>query len=133
MGNETKRAVVVEDSVPMRGLIRMALGSLGVGEIVEAGNGVEAIAALQSCGADIVIMDWKMDVMDGLECTRRIRAGIEGVSPGMPIVLLTGMAGEEHESEAYAAGVDFFLEKPFSLAQLHAGIVKVLDRAATGI
>ncbi len=126
MNKAIVRAVVVEDNIQMRGLIHMVLGSFAVREIAEAQNGVEAIAALQAGGADIVIMDWKMDVMDGLECTRRIRAGIEGIDPTLPIILLTGNVGKESEAAAYAAGASLFMEKPFSLKQLHAGVTKVL-------
>jgi len=127
MAKEIDRAVIVEDNPQMRDLINMVLGSFGTRDIIHAGNGAEAIAALASGGADIVIMDWKMDVMDGLECTRRIRAGINGIDPGLPIVLLTGVTGEESERAAYAAGVDLFLEKPFSLKKLHAGVTRVIE------
>ena len=127
MGHKIDRAVIVEDNPQMRDLIKMVLGSFGTRDITQAANGAEAITALKSAAADIVIMDWKMDVMDGLECTRRIRAGVEGLDPTLPIVLLTGMTGKDSEAAANEAGVDFFLEKPFSLKTLHAAISKVLD------
>jgi len=127
MAKDINRAVIVEDNPQMRDLINMVMGSFGAREVVHAENGAKAIAALASGGADIVIMDWKMDVMDGLECTRRIRAGIEGIDPALPIVLLTGVTGKEAESAAYAAGVDLFLEKPFSLKKLHVGISGVIE------
>jgi CheY-like chemotaxis protein len=121
-----KRAVIVEDNAPMRELINMVLGAFGVAQIDVAANGAEAIAALQAARADIVFMDWQMDVMNGLECTRRIRAGIDGIDPKTIIVLVTGMVGEKNAETAYAAGVDLFLEKPVSMKILHAGMVKVL-------
>jgi two-component system, chemotaxis family, chemotaxis protein CheY len=128
MNIRPKRAVVVEDNVSMRELIQMVLGAFGVSEVVSAINGVEAISALQSAGADIVFMDWQMDVMDGLECTRRIRAGVDGIDPKTIIVLVTGMLGEKNAEVAYAAGVDLFLEKPVSMKILHAGMEKVLGK-----
>ncbi|CAA7623051.1 Chemotaxis protein CheY [Candidatus Terasakiella magnetica] len=128
MNISPKRAVVVEDNVAMRELIRMVLGAFGVSEVVSAINGVEAISALQSAGADIVFMDWQMDVMDGLECTRRIRTGVDGIDPKTIIVLVTGMIGEKNAEMAYAAGVDLFLEKPVSMKILHAGMEKVLGK-----
>ena len=128
MNIRPKRAVVVEDNVSMRELIQLVLGAFGVSEVVSAINGVEAIAALQSAGADIVFMDWQMDVMDGLECTRRIRAGVDGIDPKTIIVLVTGMVGEKNAEVAYAAGVDLFLEKPVSMKILHAGMEKVLGK-----
>ena len=131
MASLIKRAVIVEDSPKMRDLIHESLGFFQVTEIVEARDGTEAIAALQSGGADIVIMDWQMEVMDGIECTRRIRAGIEGIDPRIPIILLTGIAGEETERATYAAGVDYFMEKSFfSLKHLHAGLVNIFGATA---
>jgi len=126
MGTETNRAVIVEDSSQMRELIKMALRSSGITDITEAENGADAIDLIKSRGADIVIMDWMMDVMDGMECTRQIRAGIEGVDPKTPIILLTGMVSEESEAAAYAAGADLFMGKPFSLKQMFNGVMKIL-------
>ena len=131
MVREIKRAVIAEDSRQMRDLIQMALGISWAAEVINAEDGVKAIAALADGGADIVIMDWKMDVMDGLECTRRIRAGIDGIDPKIPIILLTGAADKEAEKEAYAAGVNLFMKKPFSLKQLHAGLEKVLGETSS--
>ena len=128
MNIHPKRAVVVEDNGSMRELIQMVLGAFGVSEVVSAVNGVEAISALQSAGADIVFMDWQMDVMDGLECTRRIRAGVDGIDPKTIIVLVTGMVGEKNAEIAYAAGVDLFLEKPVSMKILHVGMEKMLGK-----
>ncbi|HIJ61292.1 MAG TPA: response regulator [Rhodospirillaceae bacterium] len=127
MNDKKKRAVIVEDSAQMRGLIHMALNATGIGDIIEAENGAVAIDLIKSWGADIVIMDWVMDVMDGMECTRRIRAGIDGIDPQTPIILLTGQASKDSEAAAYAAGADLFMEKPFSLKQLHAGIVRAIN------
>ncbi|WP_371737958.1 response regulator [Magnetospirillum sp. UT-4] len=122
------RAVIVEDNTQMRQLIQVVLESLGIKEIVSAANGAEAISALQTGGTDIVFMDWRMDVMDGLECTRRIRAGVDGVDPKTAIVMVTGMGGEKNSDTAYAAGVDLFIEKPISVKILLAGVEKILGR-----
>jgi CheY-like chemotaxis protein len=126
MNTQLRHAVIVEDNAPMRELIHMVLEACGVSDIVMAANGAEAIAALQSTGADIVFMDWQMEVMDGLECTRLIRSGIDGIDPKTIIILVTGMIGEKNEATAYAAGVDLFLEKPVSMKKLRAGVEKVL-------
>jgi len=130
MKSLVKRAVVVEDSVQFLELIKMVLGNLGNEEIAEATNGKEAIDAIRDGGADVVVMDWKMDIMDGLECTRLIRSGIEGIDPATKIILLTGETGPDAERTAYASGVNLFLEKPFSLKKLHAGVTKVLADAS---
>jgi two-component system, chemotaxis family, chemotaxis protein CheY len=104
VGNKQKRAVIVEDSAQMRSLIHMALKAAGIADVVESENGLVALDLIKSQRADIVIMDWQMDVMDGMECTRQIRAGIAGIDPNTPIILLTGMVSTESEDAAYAAG-----------------------------
>ena len=121
-----KRVVVVDSNTQIRKLIGLALESLGVGNVAIAINGDDAITSIRNGGADIVIMDRMMDVMDGLECTRRIRKGMAGIDPSIPIILLTGLVGEGAEDAAYAAGVDLFLEKPFSIRKISSGVAKVL-------
>ncbi|RAU20208.1 two-component system response regulator [Paramagnetospirillum kuznetsovii] len=133
MDNAVRRAVIVEDSPQMRELIRMVLGSLGFQKIVQASNGAEALDALQAEHTDLIIMDWMMEVMDGLECTRRIRGGVNGIDPAVPIVLLTGNKGKESEASAYNAGVSVYLEKPFSIKQLHSGVMKALGLNGVGV
>jgi two-component system, chemotaxis family, chemotaxis protein CheY len=128
MNKKIHRAVIVEDSPEMRALIHMVLGSLGAKEIVEAQDGVEALKALQASPTDVVIMDWNMEEMDGLECTRRIRGGVDGISPQIPIILLTGNTGTDAEAEAIKAGVDLYMAKPFSMKKLQAGLSKVFSR-----
>ncbi|CAA7627863.1 putative CheY-like receiver [Candidatus Terasakiella magnetica] len=127
---KAKKAVIVEDSIETRLLIKLVLDSLGIRQVVEAQNGVAAITALKADPAHIAIMDWKMDVMDGLECTRRIRAGIDGINPQLPIILLTGNHGQAPEAAAYTVGVDLFMEKPVSMKSLYAAVSKVLQGAS---
>ncbi len=125
-----KRAIVVDDNSQVRQLIGLVLQSLGAQTIAMAGNGEEALASIRDGGADIIIMDRMMDVMDGLECTRRIRKGIAGIDPKTPIILLTGVADEDSENAAYAAGVDLFLGKPFSIRTIYSGVSKVIGAIA---
>lgn len=132
MHSQIRRAVIVEDNTVMRKLIHAALASLGVAEIAEARDGAEAIETIRAGGADVVIMDWVMDVMDGLECTRLIRAGVAGIDPGVPIILLTGMPSEDARAKGLAAGVDLVLAKPTALGRLDAALRDVLGRRAVG-
>ena len=127
MDSQATRALIVEDSPRMRELLHVALGGLGKVEVIEAQNGAEALDALKCGGADIVIMEWKMEVMDGLECTRQIRAGAHAIDPQTPVVLLTGLVSSESESAGYAAGVNLFMGKPISLKKLQTGLMQVLN------
>jgi CheY-like chemotaxis protein len=121
-----KLVVVVDDNAQIRELLGLALKAIGIDQVVMAINGEEAISVLRNVGADIVIMDKVMDVMDGLECTKRIRSGVEGINPQIPIILLTGVTGGDSEGDAYAAGVDLFIGKPFSVRKISSGVSKLL-------
>jgi CheY-like chemotaxis protein len=122
-----QRALIVEDNDCFRDLVKIVLNSLGVTDIVEAKDGREAIEALTTVDADLVIMDWTMAGMDGIECTERIRSGVFGSNPAIPIVMVSGNGDDNSIQHAYAAGVDVFLVKPISLKSLFAGIMKAAN------
>ena len=107
------------------------LGALGH-EVVTAADGVEAWALLQGRRVQLVLSDWMMPWMDGLELCRRIR-GRAG-RPYTYFVLFTGRGGREDRLEALAAGADDFLAKPFDMRELvaRAGDRPPPDRRAGG-
>jgi two-component system chemotaxis response regulator CheY/two-component system phosphate regulon response regulator PhoB len=121
-----KTAVIVEDNEPTRKLICITLESIGIKNIITAENGAKAIEALAHSKADIAIVDWQMDVMDGLEFTRQVRASHASINPNTPILMLTALTGGEAERQAYEAGVDLFVNKPFSVKLLFSSINKLL-------
>jgi two-component system chemotaxis response regulator CheY len=121
----TRSVVVADDDRQVRDLVRHVMNQLGIEKVIEAANGEEAIRALRLTQAELAIIDRNMEVMDGLQCTRSIRAGINGIDPNLAIILLTGFRKSDAEKEAYAAGVDHYLEKPFSVRSLYWSIVKV--------
>lgn len=77
---------------------------------VRACNGQEAVDKALSEDYDLVIMDLKMPIMDGLEATRRIKAA----KPGLPVVALTANAFDSDRQSAFEAGCDNFMAKPVS-------------------
>ena len=130
-----RRIIVAEDDHTTRNLIFTALGLLALPDspqLVETTDGQEALAALRAGGADVVILDWHMEGMDGLECARRIRAGEHGISPTTPIILLTGADDAGAEEKAREAGVDLFVRKPFSPRQFRRWIAMAIERRRRG-
>lgn len=122
MTSIVKRAVIAEDNQILREIIARALAWTGNWEIVKVADGAEALATIGAHGAGLAILDWKMASMDGLECTRRIRAGEKGVDPALPVILVTAAGQELTEEMARGAGVNKLIRKPFSLAQLYSAI-----------
>ena len=105
-----KRILVVEDNLDNRRILVYRLKRIGDFEIVEAGNGREALDAVQREPPDLIFMDLKMPVMDGWEATRQIRDLERGRD--IPIIALTAQAMAGDEQKALAAGCDDYLAKP---------------------
>jgi signal transduction histidine kinase/DNA-binding NarL/FixJ family response regulator len=109
-GQPPYRILVVDDRADARTLLVRLLGKLGF-ELREAANGVEAVSQWREWRPQLIFMDMRMPVMDGLEATRRIKAepgGRETV-----IVALTASTFEEEQASLLEAGCDAYMSKPF--------------------
>lgn len=114
------RILLVEDNLVNRQVARAYLKPLEA-EIVEAHDGQAALDALDAGAFDLVLMDVRMPVMDGLEATRRIRARNDDAAR-TPIVALTANASAEDAQECFAAGMDSFAAKPLTPEALYTAI-----------
>jgi CheY-like chemotaxis protein len=95
-------------------------------EIVQAGNGVEAIERAIDSHPDVILMDLSLPVMDGWEATRRLKA--DGRTKHIPVLAVTGHALTGVSNDAKAAGCDGFITKPCLPEDLVAEIKKTLAR-----
>jgi PAS domain S-box-containing protein len=102
--------LVVDDRDESRLLVREMLAALGFA-VREATNGLDAIDVWRDWQPDLILMDIRMPVMDGLQATRKIKAQAAGQQP--IIIALTASAFEEERSSILAAGCDDFIRKPF--------------------
>lgn len=129
-GQPRYRLLIAEDQPANRLLLRQLLEPLGF-ELKEALNGREAVETFAQWRPDLVWMDIRMPVMDGLEATRRIKA----LDPRAKVVALTAHALEEERLEILAAGCDDFLRKPyreneiFDMLAKHLGLRYVYEGA----
>lgn len=114
--SEDVTILLVEDSALMRGLVRNMLRNFGNIRVLEACDGVEALAALKSDRVDLVLSDWNMQPMDGLHLLQAMRA-IPALA-AIPFVMMTADHTPQTISQAVAAGVTFYLSKPFGRDQL---------------
>ena len=116
--------LVVEDDRVNQTIVCAMLHNAGYAATVAAG-GEQAIALLTEARFDLVLMDWQMPDMDGLEVTRRLRAGAAGRhGRTVPIVALTANAFAEDRAACMAAGMDDFLTKPVLAASLQATLAR---------
>ena len=123
--------IIVEDIAPMRTIIRTVLKAIGISEIIDAPNGVEALKILeqrhkQSGGkpADLIICDWNMPHMTGIELLTKIRT--ESNFKKLPFLMLTAQANEEHLREAITAGASDYVVKPFQARTLESKVRALL-------
>ncbi|HEY7244403.1 MAG TPA: response regulator [Xanthobacteraceae bacterium] len=119
----SRRILVVEDQEDNRRIVRDLLTTTDY-EVIEAENGVEALAAVAGQRPDLILMDIQLPVMDGYEATRRIKA--DPALRAIPIIAVTSYALSGDEEKARACGCDDFVPKPFSPRQLLAKIQKYL-------
>ena len=127
------RILLVEDNQHFRTLVRSILEAVGVGAIEEARDGAEAVEVLGTFPADLAIVDWKMDGVDGIECVRRIRRGDDNVNRFLPIIMLSGYSEDGLMRDALGAGANGFLGKPISAKSLVSRIVAVVQGPLTYI
>ncbi len=120
------RVLVVDDDADMRRVLVCALAAVGVEDVVEAGRGDEAVGLIFEETFDLLVLDWYMPGLGGMEIVRAIRA----VGRDVPIIMVTG---EKHQGlvlEAIQGGVSDYLVKPFDHATLLAKLAKYCYRPA---
>lgn len=106
----TKRCLIVDDSRTVRSIASNIVANLAFMP-VEAENGVEALEICRNAMPDVILMDWNMPIMDGLDCLKELRGMPGGDRP--VVVFCTTENDIEHISMAVSAGANEFIMKPF--------------------
>ncbi|NBW07638.1 MAG: response regulator [Caulobacteraceae bacterium] len=108
--------LIVDDQMSMRGLVRTSMQQLGFREFREASDGEAALREMIGKPAHLIISDFNMPNLDGLGLLRAIRA--HPPTQGAAFIMLTGRADRELVARAVQFGVNNYLVKPFTVAQL---------------
>ena len=124
------RALIVDDSSVMRKIVERSLRQAGVGltEVVEAGNGAEALGVLAEREVDLILCDINMPIMDGLEFVRRLQTLENGKST--PVVMITTEGSESHVVQALSCGARGYIRKPFTPEQVREHVLPILEGRA---
>ncbi len=125
---ENLGVLVVEDAPPMLELVSGVLNVLGVRKISTARDGEQGWERFQRDKPDIVITDWLMEPMDGIELTLKIRRDALSVDRLVPIIIMTGYSAITRVSLARDIGVTEFLVKPFTANDLARRIQAIIER-----
>ena len=123
---EGLRTLIVDDSSVMRKIVARALqqGGVSIGQILEAGNGAEALDILRQQRVDLVLSDINMPVMDGLEFVRQLQS-VENAK-GIPVVMITTEGSESHVMQAISCGARGYIRKPFTPDQMKQSVLPLL-------
>lgn len=120
------KALVVDDSAVMRKVLIGALGRAGITDVDQAADGQEAVAAAEANEYNLVLMDWNMPNMLGIDAVRTIRAN----GKTMPIIMVTTEAEKSRVIDALKAGAQNYVIKPFEPATIVNKIQEVLAKAS---
>lgn len=120
--------LIVEDTAPMRKLVTSVLETLGVGKIHTAIDGHQGYQIFGTERPDIVIADWHMVPMSGIQLVQKIRRSEDSPNPLVPIVMMTGYSALPRVAEARDTGATEFLVKPFSANDLARRIAYVINK-----
>jgi CheY-like chemotaxis protein len=125
---EKLSVLIVEDTTPLRRLLMSVLTTMGIGTVYTAQDGERGFQAFCQHNPDIVITDWSMSPMNGIELIEKIRT--DGASPNkmVPVILMTGYSAMPRVEQARDGGATEFLVKPFSATELARRIAYVINK-----
>ena len=109
-------------------LVTSVLDTLGVGKIHSAENGEEGYEVFAKNNPDIVITDWHMQPLSGIDLVKKIRQNKKSPNRTVPIVMMTGFSALPRVAQARDTGVTEFLVKPFSANDLARRIAYVINK-----
>ncbi len=124
---KARRILLAEDELALRDFISRNLRARGF-EVLEASNGLEAMALWQNEDPHLLILDIMMPRMDGLEVCRRVRE-----HSAVPVIVLTALDAESDKVAALDLGADDYLTKPFGVEELLARVRAVLRRTQSEV
>ena len=122
------KILVIDDLQFTRSLVRQILKVLGGRDIRDAPDGAKALKIMKNFEPDMIILDWDMEPMNGIEFTRNVRNSDDFANPFVPIIMLSGHSTQARVIEARDAGVTEYVIKPFSATSLINRIQAVIDQ-----
>ncbi len=120
-----RKILVVEDETAIRDMLVFNLGRAGY-EVLGAGTAQEARSAIVNCQPDVILMDWMLPDISGLELTRQLKR--EPETREIPVIMVTARGQEDDRVAGLEGGADDYITKPFSSRELQARIRALLRR-----
>lgn len=124
--NKNIKILIVDDFSTMRRIIKNLLRDLGFTNTAEADDGTTALPMLQSGNFELLVTDWNMPGMQGIDLLRAVRA--DPKLAHLPVLMVTAEQKKEQIIEAAKAGVNGYIVKPFTAATLKEKLEKIFER-----
>ena len=130
---EALRTLIVDDSSVMRKIVERTLRQAGIpiGQVIEAGNGSQALDILRQQKVDLVLCDINMPVMDGLDFVRQLHT-VDNAR-GVPVLMISTEGNESNVMAAIACGARGYVRKPFTPDQMKRQVLPLLQQAAHAV
>lgn len=123
--------LIVDDHKTMLRIIRNLLGQIGIKKVEEASDGSVAIEVMKKHKFDLVISDWNMEPMSGLDLVQRVRKDPAIGHQNVPFIMVTAESKPENVMVAMKAGVDNYIVKPFNAETIASKIKMTMAKKAT--
>ncbi|MCP5026750.1 MAG: response regulator [Actinomycetia bacterium] len=124
----TRQALVIEDDPDIRALVAFKLRQADF-VVAEEEDGEAGLAAAADIGPDVILLDWMMPKLSGIEVLLRLRA--TDATSAIPVIMLTSRSQESEIERGFAAGADDYIVKPFSPRELQSRVDAILHRTAS--
>lgn len=121
------KVLVIDGNEHFRRLLRTVLQTVNIDQISEAADGAQALEMLRHFAADLIILDWKTEPLDGISFALKLRRSAESPDPVVPMIMVAADPDGALAREAAQAGIDAFLPRPLSATALIGRIVAVLS------
>ena len=124
--------LIVDDSFPMRAVIKKIIKASGfnIGEFFEAGNGKEALQVMDQQWLDLVLMDYNMPDMNGLELLKAMKNS--DTLADIPVVMVTTEGGDQRVESFFSQGAVAYVKKPFTPEQIKAHLNRIIGEPEHG-
>lgn len=125
---ENVRLLVVDDMQPMVTLLVSSLNALGFQKVHTATDGDDGFDKVCRHDPDLILTDWNMSPMNGLDFAKLVRQNSASPNPYVPIIMMTGFSARPRVERARDYGITEFLVKPFSASDLYNRIYQVIEK-----
>ncbi len=121
------RVLAIDDNGFSRRLVTAALRSLNIHQVAEAENAMDGISILRAFAPDMIVVDWVMPEIDGLQFAKQVRTDKSGNFRFLPIIMTTSYSEIWRVQQARDVGINEFVVKPFSARTLYTKIKTIID------